>query len=255
VTDTCPKEGCEEPRAVSRNGNQLRWCRSHCQQREVANSAQRKAKKPQCDCSCGCGGLTRATYIAGHNNQGAHRSDSCKAKIAAARRREAAERGPRSDRKCRIDGCADLRAVADSGWVYSWCREHKHEYDLQIDIKRAPKRSAADKERWAKLTPDQREQTREDRKRWWTPEKEAVHGSRRRVRKAKVGDYERMNPWPTNCQICGDPLSGKTHEDHEPPIAWLANHLDYVGPRVIRPSHASCNLRKRAKPDWERVCE
>ena len=208
-------------------------------------------------CRCGCGEETESGsrgrprwYIVGHSN----RTPEHNVKIGQGSHRAALRRGPRSGRTCLTEGCDELRAVAESGWVYSWCREHKREYDLHIDIKRAPKRSAAEKECWANLTLEQREKIREDRKRWWTPEKEAVHGSRRRVRKAKVGDYERMDPWPANCQICGASPSGKMHEDHEPPIAWLANHLDYAGPRIIRPAHASCNLRKRAKPDWERAC-
>jgi hypothetical protein len=61
-----------------------------------------------------------------------------------------------------------------------------------------------------------------------------------------------MDPWPTDCQVCHEPLRGPVHEDHEPPLRWLRDHPDYDGPLVLRPSHPACNLAKGKRPDWER---
>ena len=92
------------------------------------------------------------------------------------------------------------------------------------------------------------------------PEK-ANEGNRiRREAKLRIGrPYVKMEPWPDECQICGEPVDlfaprrsplGCT-VGHEPPLAWIIKNLDYLGLLVLRPEHFSCNSRKRARPDWD----
>ena len=68
-----------------------------------------------------------------------------------------------------------------------------------------------------------------------------------------------VDPWPLDCQICGDTLDPGLRFPHplaetlghEPPVAWMRLHPDHSGSLVLRPEHWSCNLRKFDKPDWE----
>jgi hypothetical protein len=80
---------------------------------------------------------------------------------------------------------------------------------------------------------------------------------RKRLRRASA--YPRMEPWPTDCQVCGKPIDADlVYPDrlaetpgHEPPIAWLDRHPEYPGTCVIRPEHWGCNQAKGDRPDWE----
>lgn len=91
------------------------------------------------------------------------------------------------------------------------------------------------------------------------PEARRMALPRRRERLAQVGDYVRMDPWPTDCQVCHALLDPNLHGlvpiasslGHEPPIRWASDHPEYTGPYVIRPEHLSCNARKGTRPDWE----
>ena len=82
--------------------------------------------------------------------------------------------------------------------------------------------------------------------------------ARHKRREAKH-PYVRMDPWPTTCQFCHEPLDPHSHGrspmatslGHEPPIHWADEHPEYTGPYVIRPEHWKCNLKKGVKPDWE----
>ena len=81
----------------------------------------------------------------------------------------------------------------------------------------------------------------------------------RREALAGLPPYPRMDPWPTDCQVCGEaidltlvyPNPLAETDGHEPPIRWAAKHPDYDGCYVLRPEHSRCNKRKGARPDWE----
>jgi hypothetical protein len=102
----------------------------------------------------------------------------------------------------------------------------------------------------------------EARRRFKANHPDRVADARRRRREGSHV-YHRMSPWPTDCQVCGlslnpdrkhsqfrqDPLASSL--GHEPPLAWVRKHPEYVGPLVLRPEHWGCNLRKKARPDWE----
>jgi uncharacterized membrane protein YkoI len=70
--------------------------------------------------------------------------------------------------------------------------------------------------------------------------------------------WARVSPWPTDCMICGLPFEGSWPDarsetiGHEPPVAWMLRHPEYDGTLILRPEHASCNIRKSDKPDWEK---
>jgi hypothetical protein len=82
------------------------------------------------------------------------------------------------------------------------------------------------------------------------------------MRKELSGRYVRMDPWPTDCQVCHKPIDpSRSHSldrkdhlgstiGHEPPMAWTRDHPEYEGPYVLRPEHWICNVLKGARPDW-----
>lgn len=69
--------------------------------------------------------------------------------------------------------------------------------------------------------------------------------------------WSRVEPWPTDCMICGLPFEGSWPEPrsqtigHEPPVAWMLRHPEYDGPLILRPEHWGCNARKGSRPDWD----
>ena len=81
----------------------------------------------------------------------------------------------------------------------------------------------------------------------------------RRRRRETPGTWSRMTPWPSTCSVCHLPIDAAVRWPqplseslgHEPPIAWIRDHLDYEGPLVLRPEHLACNLAKHDLPDWE----
>lgn len=83
--------------------------------------------------------------------------------------------------------------------------------------------------------------------------------ARHRRRREAPFVWLRMDPWPTDCQFCGNPIDPRlSHPSrlagttgHEPPIAWMLRHPGYDGNLVLRPEHWGCNIRKRDRPDWE----
>jgi hypothetical protein len=87
----------------------------------------------------------------------------------------------------------------------------------------------------------------------WKAQRESI----KRKRRETTFTWSRVDPWPTDCMICGLPFEGSWPEGrsetigHEPPIAWMLRHPEYDGALVLRPEHSSCNLKKSAKPDWE----
>jgi hypothetical protein len=92
------------------------------------------------------------------------------------------------------------------------------------------------------------------------PAREKAAVARRRESLAKTPRYVRLNPWPSDCQVCNDPIDpALRHPDplsatlgHEPPIAWLSHHpAEYEGDYWLRPEHLSCNRTKNSRPDWE----
>src|ERR1035437_1493452 len=83
------------------------------------------------------------------------------------------------------------------------------------------------------------------------PLKARASRHRRRESLRGAGPYVRMDPWPTDCQICQAPITGAFHVDHEPPLAWVSKHPEYEGLFVLRPTHPKCNRVKFIRPDWE----
>jgi hypothetical protein len=87
---------------------------------------------------------------------------------------------------------------------------------------------------------------------------EAVQAKDLRRREASFV-WERLAPWPTQCQVCGRtidlsipfPDQRAATLGHEPPIAWMQRHPEYAGALFVRPEHWICNLSKGDKPDWE----
>jgi hypothetical protein len=81
----------------------------------------------------------------------------------------------------------------------------------------------------------------------------------RREALAGLSPYPRMEPWPTDCQCCGEPIDPalsfpnalSESFGHEPPIRWAERHPEYDGPFALRPEHLVCNQRKNDRPDWE----
>ena len=193
--------------------------------------------------------------------------------------------------KCIVEGCTEDRAVARSGYVYSRCRSHQREYSSQVVREwkaRNPDYDAEYMRQWRLANPEKdaeiNRRTHERHERAYFTEiqrrfsdrhpgissryhrvyrrrhPDRVKDGKRRRREALAGlpPYVRMDPWPTDCQCCHEPIDAtlRQHtkaasEGHEPPIKWAKRHPEYTGPYVLRPEHFGCNSAKRDLPDWE----
>lgn len=210
----CPIDGCLSEKAVSASGHRYAWCRLHATQRSAERHQKAESLADKPSCACGCGS---AVLRKGARFLSGHNHRGLpQTSIHRQRIGEARHR-------------AALRAGPRSARM---CR-----------IEGCERTRTVSKSGWVYA--------------WCLPHKRSyynLHGSMRRERVAAVGPYVRLDPWPTVCQICHQPLAGAVHEDHEPPIAWLHRHPEYYGPLVLRPAHARCNIRRRAHPDWESQC-
>lgn len=162
---------------------------------------------------------------------------------------------PADQRPCNEAGCPEPRAGG-----YTRCREHRNALTREAN-------------RRLRSTPEGLQRTRDIKVAWrlrhgsylgGNPDnRRAYYEAYRRHREAPFA-YERADPWPTDCGLCGRPIDpsevhgpGRGRHNplaetlgHEPPIGWLAANPSYNGPLVIRPEHWSCNSAKRDKPDW-----
>lgn len=198
---------------------------------------------------------------------------------------------------CAVSGCLQPRDVARSGFIYARCVTHRralvaecsHRYhqrhrDLMASRQRrwraehpgydaAVHRRAKEREpgRAAAMFRDWEQAHREERTDYHRAWRNAHPESARESSIAKANRRREapfvwlsMDPWPTDCQVCYQPIDpGLRHGPggqrdpmagvygHEPPIAWMLRHPDYDGLLVLRPEHWLCNAKKHARPDWE----
>jgi hypothetical protein len=193
---------------------------------------------------------------------------------------------------CCEEGCHSPRAVTRSGEVLNRCRPHQNAYRKECNRlyrDRHPGFNSRTARVYAERHPDEKkaqdhryyeshkEKAAAQSKAWHAAHPGvAIESSRRfkvnhpervadarRQRREGSYVYHRLNPWPTDCQVCGLPLNpDRKHSQfrqdqlasslgHEPPLAWVRRHPEYEGPLTLRPEHWGCNLRKKARPDWE----
>ncbi len=90
-----------------------------------------------------------------------------------------------------------------------------------------------------------------------SPAGKAWFKAQARSRREAPFTWSRVNPWPTDCVICGLAFEGAYPDarseslGHEPPIVWMLRQPEYSGALVLRPEHFACNVRKSDNPDWE----
>jgi hypothetical protein len=184
-----------------------------------------------------CRDRARATYFAAL----AYEADPDKVRTRA---REWASRNPEKRRRNRAD---HREARIAQHRLYN--DEHRAEIKAYFEDHPGQHR------RWLE---DNKEQQRT-----YSAEYRATHAAYFRDaedRRRSAPRYPRMDPWPTDCQICHEPIDQSLKypdprfgsRGHEPPIAWLLRNPDYTGPLVLRPEHYACNKRKHDKPDWIR---
>ena len=202
------------------------------------------------------------------------------------------DRQPLNERPCSVKDCDEPRVVSKFGKTYPWCRVHRNEVRAvfnrdyrnqnpgfstrhsRLSRERHPERKKAGDHRYyeankekaiaySKAWHDARPGSiAEAGRRFRERHPERVEDQRRKRRETPFV-YHRMDPWPSECQHCGEPIDhGRKHGHfrhdplaeslgHEPPLAWAARHPEYTGPYVLRPEHWACNAHKRARPDWE----
>jgi hypothetical protein len=153
-----------------------------------------------------------------------------------------------------------FRAKAKEGYY-----EHREE---RIAYSQAWRRAHfAEWQEYMRAWRDSHKEYRAEHMRQWEDENpenvRANHKRAKHKRRESEFPYARLDPWPTDCQCCHNPIDGaiKHRTDskdpygetlgHEPPIHWADNHPEYIGTYVIRPEHWKCNLKKGVKPDWE----
>lgn len=105
------------------------------------------------------------------------------------------------------------------------------------------KRGNEHTKRWRAANP---ERDRATKARWRAANPDAVNASHAARRAAKLAatvgkvSYQSLRLAFPDCYLCGLPLSGKLAYDHVHPLARGGAHFQ----QNIRPTHATCNLRK-----------
>ena len=264
----CCEEGCSESRAVTSSGVVLNRCRPH-------HTAYRR----------GCNRVFRGNHPEFSSVQ------SKKSRERHPDRKKAWDHRYYENNKERVTEVNKQWAIAHPESARAagrkWRADHRQEKNEREKIRKAAIRLAQGiTPRVIKPRPPKQEprppvtpeQTRERERAWYEANREHVSEKSRqwkRDNRAKVREhnrkrreadgppYVRMDPWSTDCQICGkwidpsrkhlnhhpDPMGPS--EDHEPPMHWARNHPEYTGPYILRPAHHRCNVSKQAKPDWE----
>lgn len=126
--------------------------------------------------------------------------------------------------------------------LFSWCKECFRAHCREADAKSGPRQRTPEKNasdvarlrRWREANPE----------RMAAVNREAQ--SRRRAGGGEKVDYEAiLSEHGMVCHICTDDIAGRgdLHFDHVVPLAKGGPHIA----SNIRPSHAACNLRKRAR--------
>jgi hypothetical protein len=226
----------------------------------AALRAQRLASKSERPCE-----FCAATIPVTMNRNARYCSGECLTAAHCARHRERTA-ASRADRLCAyFDGplgehrftAPKKAALYCSVKCYNAAYHRAHREEISV---RDAARYAVDHERMYAVGRAHRVAHPEVIRLWRAHNREAQSEYFRGRREALAGlpSYPKMDPWPAECQVCGDPLESVAFPSpmsesfgHEPPIRWAERHPEYNGSFVLRPEHLVCNQRKHDRPDWE----